>query len=99
MVVQRDELEVTPEPLEGGYARAREDAAVPKRGGQLALKGLAPADGDPFRFTWWNTREGVAVWIEHSGLWRPGVVAALGRKRAAVAIEAPGIKHRLVATS
>ena len=64
---------------------------------QLVLKGLGPDAGDPFRFTWWNTREGAAVWIEHRGQWRTGVVVGLGRKRAAIAIEAAGFKRLVVA--
>jgi len=64
---------------------------------QLALAGLGPDAGDRFRFTWWNTVEGARVWIGHRGSWRPGVVVALGRKRATVAIEAEGWKHLIVA--
>jgi hypothetical protein len=59
---------------------------------QLPLPGLGPELDDGFRFTWWNTREGAAVWIEHQGRWRAGVVVGLGRKRAAVAIEAARFK-------
>jgi hypothetical protein len=59
---------------------------------QLALKGLGPDAGDPFRFTWHNTRIGAAVWIEHRGRWRAGVVVGLGWKRATVAIEASGFR-------
>lgn len=63
---------------------------------QLALAGFGPAADDPFRFTWWNTREGAAVWIEHRGRWRAGVVIGLGRKRVAIAIEAEGFTRLLV---
>jgi hypothetical protein len=63
---------------------------------QLALKGLGPEDGDRFRFTWHNTRIGDAVWIEHRGSWRPGVVVGRGRKRVMVAIEADGWKRLIV---
>ena len=34
---------------------------------QIPLPGLVAAVADSFRFTWWNTREGAAVWIEHRG--------------------------------
>lgn len=67
--------------------------------GQLALKGLGPDPSDPFRFTWWNTREGAAVWIEQRGRWRAGVVVGLGRKRAAISIEVAGFKRLAVAKS
>ncbi len=65
---------------------------------QHTLPGLGPNADDCFRFTWWNTREGAAVWIEHRERWRAGVVVGLGRKRAAVAIEAAGFKRLVVAT-
>jgi hypothetical protein len=65
---------------------------------QRALPGFGPEPDDGFRFTWWNTREGAAVWIEHRGRWRAGVVLGLGRKRAAVAIEAARSKRLVVAT-
>lgn len=64
---------------------------------QLPLPGLGPAVGDPFHFTWWNTRAGAAVWTEHRGVWRAGVVVGLGRKRAAIAIKAAGFKRLVVA--
>jgi hypothetical protein len=64
---------------------------------QLSLAGLGPDAGDAFRFTWHTTREGAAVWIEHRGRWRAGVVIGLGRKRAAVSIEAVGFKCLIVA--
>ena len=60
-------------------------------------RGPGRTPGDLFRFTWWNTRSGAAVWIEHRGRWRAGVVVGLGRKRAAVAIEAAGFKRLVVA--
>ena len=66
---------------------------------QAALPGFGPETDDPFRFTWWNAREGAAVWIEHRGRWRSGVVVVLGRKRAAVVIEWAGLKHLTVAES
>jgi hypothetical protein len=66
---------------------------------QFALKGLGPAAGDRFRFTWHNTRIGAAVWIEHRGRWRAGVVVGLGRKRAAVAIEAAGFRRLIIEKS
>ena len=81
------------------HARARragENAAGPKIADQLALPGLGPELDDGFRFTWWNTREGVAVWIEHRGRWCAGVVIGLGRKRAAVAIEAASFRRLIV---
>jgi hypothetical protein len=64
---------------------------------QRILPGLGPELDDGFRFTWWNTREGAAAWIEHRGHWRAGVVVALGRRRAAVAIEATAFKRLIVA--
>lgn len=66
---------------------------------QLPLAGFGPVGGDQFRFTWWNTRIGAAVWTKHRGRWRAGMVVALGRKRAAVAIEAVGFKRLIVAQS
>jgi hypothetical protein len=63
---------------------------------QVALPGFGPDAGDSFRFTWWNTREGAAVWIEHRGRWHVGVVIGLGRKRVAVAIEAEGFTRLVV---
>jgi len=77
--------------------RAGEDAADPRTSGQLALKGLGPELDDGFRFTWWNTREGAAVWIENRGRWRAGAVIGLGRRRALVAIEAASFKRATVA--
>ena len=65
---------------------------------QRPLPGLGPELDDGFRFTWWNTREGAAVWIKHPGRWRAGVVVGLGRKRAAVAVEAARFKRLLVVT-
>lgn len=47
---------------------------------QAALPGLGPDARDAFRFTWWNTSEGAAVWIEYRGRWRTGVVVQRGRK-------------------
>jgi hypothetical protein len=64
---------------------------------QRNLPWAGPDAGDLFRFTWWNARSGAAVWIEHRGRWRAGVVVGLGRKRAAVAIEAAGFKRLVVA--
>ena len=66
---------------------------------QPTLPGFGPADDDGFRFTWWNTREGAAVWIEHRGRWRAGVVVRLGRKRAAVALDSADFKRLSVARS
>jgi hypothetical protein len=66
---------------------------------QTNLLWAGPNTGDPFRFTWWNTRESVALWIEHRGRWRAGVVVALGRKRAAVAIETAGFTRLIVVKS
>jgi hypothetical protein len=64
--------------------------------GQLALQGLGPEVGDPFRFTWWTTADGAEVWIEHRGRWHAGVVMNRGRKRVEVAIAAAGGRRRLV---
>jgi hypothetical protein len=64
---------------------------------QTNLPWAGPDAGDPFRFTWWNTRAGAAVWIEHRGRWRSGIVVRLGRKRAAVAVDTAGFKRLIVA--
>ena len=71
-------------------------AAVNPAVEQLPLPGFGPAVGDPFRFTWWNTRQGAAVWIEHHGRWRTDVVVGLGRKRAAVAIETAAFRRLVI---
>jgi len=47
---------------------------------QLPLPRFGPEPDDGFRFTWWNTREGTACWVEHRGSWRPGVVVHRGKK-------------------
>ncbi len=57
---------------------------------QTALPGLGPDVRDPFRFTWWNTPEGARVWIEHRGVWRPGVIVGRGRKYVTVEIAGAG---------
>jgi hypothetical protein len=57
---------------------------------QLALKGFGPYAGDPFRFTWHNTRVGAEVWIEYRGRWREGTVANRGRRYVEVEIAARG---------
>lgn len=57
---------------------------------QLALEGLGPEAGDQFRFTWWTTRDGDRVWIEHRGRWRAGVIAGRGRERVRIEIEMRG---------
>jgi hypothetical protein len=64
---------------------------------QLALRGLGPDVGDPFRFTWWNTAKGAPIWIEHRGSWRAGVVIGCGRKRVAVAIKTAKCNRLIVA--
>lgn len=51
---------------------------------QLALVGFGPGSEDRFRFTWHNTREGAACWIEYRGSWRAGVIVHRGRKYVAV---------------
>jgi hypothetical protein len=51
-----------------------------------ALPGLGPEIGDGFRFTWWNTAIGAAVWVEDRRRWRAGVIAGRGRKYVRVAI-------------
>jgi hypothetical protein len=53
---------------------------------QLPLSGFGPGDRDRFRFTWWNTQVGDAVWIPHRGRWQPGVVTRLGREFVQVAV-------------
>lgn len=63
---------------------------------QLALKGLGPEVGDTFRFTWWNTQTGDAVWIEHRGSWRTGVVISRGRKYVEVGIAGAGRRQHRV---
>jgi hypothetical protein len=54
---------------------------------QLALEGFGPAPGDPFRFTWHNTRIGAQVWIQQRGRWRAGVVISRGSKYLEVEIQ------------
>ena len=66
---------------------------------QTNLPWAGPAADDPFRFTWHNTQMGAAVWIEHRGRWRAGVVVGLRRKRAAVAIEAAAFRRVIVEKS
>jgi len=39
---------------------------------------------------WWNTAEGAAVWIEHRGAWREGVIIGRGRKYVEVAVSGAG---------
>jgi hypothetical protein len=53
-------------------------------GAQLELVGRGDTAEDGFRFTWWNTREGASVFVEHRGWWRPGVVVHLGRRYVSV---------------
>jgi hypothetical protein len=60
------------------------------------LPGFGPDFSDKFRFTWWNTQAGDAVWIEHRGQWRAGVVISRGRKYVEVTIaNAGGRQHRV----
>jgi hypothetical protein len=66
---------------------------------QLPLVGFGPEAGDAFRFTWWNTAEGVAVWIEHRGRWRAGRVLSRGRKYVEVEIEDAGMRRHPVRKS
>jgi hypothetical protein len=66
---------------------------------QQALPGLGPDAGDPFRFTWWTTRIGVEVWIEHRKRWRAGVIVGRGREHVIVAIAGAGGRHRRVRKS
>ena len=54
------------------------------RNQQLTLKLFGPWPDDGFRFTWWNTREGAAVWVKDRGRWRPGIVIHRGRKYVSV---------------
>ena len=61
---------------------------------QRALPGFGPETGDQFRFTWWNTQVGDAVWIETRGRWRPGVVTGLGREFITVAVAGAGKRQR-----
>ena len=65
---------------------------------QSALPGFGPADATAFASLGATRRVGAAVWMEHRGRWRAGVVVGLGRKRAAVGIEAVGFKRLIVAT-
>ena len=53
---------------------------------QPGLLGFGPEIGDGFRFTWWNTAIGAAVWVADRGGWRAGVIAGRGRKYVRVAI-------------
>ena len=53
-------------------------------GAQLELLGRGDPAADGFRFDWWTTREGAAVFVEHRGSWRPGVVVHLGRRYVSV---------------
>ncbi len=64
--------------------------------GQLALRNPNPEVGDAFRFTWWNTREGAAVSVEHWGRWREGVIAARGGRYVEVAIASAGARRKSV---
>jgi hypothetical protein len=57
---------------------------------QAALPGFGPDERDRFRFTWWNTQVGDAVWIEYRGRWRPGAVNRLGREFVQIAIAGAG---------
>ena len=66
---------------------------------QLALHGFAPDPSDSFRFTWWNTQAGDAVWIEYCGCWRAGVVMSRGRKYVELAIAGAGGRQHLVSRS
>jgi hypothetical protein len=58
--------------------------------GQLSLPSYGPDAADPFRFTWWSTREGAACWIEHHGRWRAGVIVQRGRKYVRVVLTERG---------
>jgi len=58
-------------------------------GSQFALNGLGPDAGDPFRFTWWTTRDGDRVWVRHRGRWRAGVIVERGREYVRLEIETP----------
>ncbi len=49
---------------------------------ELFWRGDPAADG--FRFTWWNTREGTAVFVQRRGSWRPGLVVRCYRKSVSV---------------
>jgi hypothetical protein len=55
---------------------------------QLDLTGSGPATGDRFRFSWWNTAAGAAVWVEYRGRWRKGIVRLRGYKFVWVEVEA-----------
>jgi hypothetical protein len=61
-----------------------------------SLPGFGPEASDPFRFTWWMTRDGDQVWIEHRGRWREGVIVGRGRERVMVAIAGTGGRRRRV---
>ena len=63
---------------------------------QRALPGFGPETDDQFRFTWWNTQVGDAVWIEYRGRWQPSVVKGLGREFVQVAIVDGGKRQRRV---
>jgi len=66
---------------------------------QLALAGQGPAASDDFRFTWWNTQQCAAVWIEHRGSWRQGIIVERGREYVRVEIETRAGRRRRVRKS
>jgi hypothetical protein len=57
---------------------------------QLPLGFAGPDSRDQFRFTWWNTQVGDAVWIEHRGRWLAGVVIGRGHEFVQVAAAGTG---------
>jgi hypothetical protein len=66
---------------------------------QQALRGLGPELDDGFRFTWWTTRDGDRVWVEHRCRWRAGVIVGRGRERVTVAIAGADSGRRSVRRS
>lgn len=54
---------------------------------QYSLPSFGPDPRDSFRFTKWNTPEGVWVWVNVRGDWRRGVIVARGRKNVSIRLE------------
>jgi hypothetical protein len=83
MYARRPLPKLTQPPIKRGSKSSREPQ-------QLPLGFAGPDPHDPFRFTWWNTQVGDAVWIEHRDRWLAGVVMERGREFVQVAIAGAG---------
>jgi len=81
-------------PLKYLGARSQSVMTAMPESEQCTLAGFGPEANDRFRFTWWNTQVGDAVWIEHRGRWQAGVVAELGHKFVQVAVAGAGERKR-----